>query len=125
MKSHFPSALVAAIVAIVAAPAFASDATGVWLRADGNTKIKITSCSAALCGFVAWKRRADAPGRIGQQVFFDMKRTGDSEWRGSALNPEDGNTYSGKIKLVGETLTTTGCALGGLVCKSFDWSRSN
>jgi len=115
----------AVLAAVVVAPAFASDATGVWLRSDGNTKIKIASCGGALCGFVAWKRLADAPGRIGQQVFFDMKQTNENEWRGSAFNPEDGNTYSGKLKLVGGTLTTTGCALGGLICKSFDWSRVN
>ena len=125
MTSYLRVLIVAAIVVTVTAPALASDPTGVWVRADGNTKIKIASCNAALCGFVAWKRLADAPGRIGQQVFFDMKQSGENEWRGSAFNPEDGNTYSGKITLVGEALTTTGCVLGGLICKSYDWSRTN
>ena len=125
MTNYLRALITAATVSIVVTPASANDATGLWLRGDGNAKIKITSCSAALCGFVAWKRQADAPGRIGQQVFFDMKKSGENEWRGSAFNPEDGNTYSGRMRLVGETLTTKGCGLGGLICKSFDWSRAN
>lgn len=125
MMNYLRSLTVAAVVAFTVTPAFASDASGIWLRKDGNTKIRIASCNAALCGFVAWKLLADAPGRVGQQVFFDMKPTGDNEWSGSAFNPEDGNTYAGKMKLVGEILTTTGCGLGGLICKSFDWSRAN
>lgn len=117
--------IVVVFATMIVVPAVANDATGVWLRADGNAKIKIAPCSASLCGFVAWKRLADAPGRVGQQVFFDMKQASENEWRGSAFNPEDGNTYAGRMKLIGETLTTTGCGLGGLICKSFDWSRAN
>lgn len=125
MIRHLRPLIFAVVVAIAVAPASAGDVTGVWLREDGNTKIKLSPCSAALCGFVAWKRKAGASGRIGQQVLFDMKQAGDNEWHGAAFNAEDGNTYSGKMKLVGETLTTTGCMLGGLLCKSYDWSRAN
>ena len=54
-----------------------------------------------------------------------MKPNGDNAWSGSAFNPEDGKNYSGKMTLSGDTLTTAGCVLGGLVCKSVKWSRVN
>ena len=37
---------------------------------------------------------------------------------GSAFNPDDGQTYTGKMSLSGATLTTQGCAMGGMICKS-------
>ena len=41
------------------------------------------------------------------------------------FNPEDGKTYTGKMSLSGGTLTTQGCAMGGMICKSSTWTRSN
>ena len=52
-----------------------------------------------------------------------MKPAGDNAWKGSAFNPEDGKIYSGKMTLAGDSLTTAGCVLGGLICKSFAWTR--
>lgn len=117
--------LFAAAAIILSTPVRANDITGSWLREDGNVKINIAPCGEALCGFVTWKRKPDAPGAIGQQILFDMKQNGASEWRGSAFNPEDGKKYSGKIGFAGGALTTTGCAIGGLICKSYNWARAN
>lgn len=52
-----------------------------------------------------------------------MKAAGENAWTGSAFNPEDGKTYSGKMTLSGSSLNTAGCIMGGLLCKSVDWSR--
>jgi uncharacterized protein (DUF2147 family) len=60
---------------------------------------------------------------IGLRVFYDMKPSAPNEWQGKAFNPEDGNTYSGKLILDGATLKTAGCVLGGLICKSYGWTR--
>lgn len=112
-------------IAVSTSVAWAGDATGVWLRSDGKTKVKLSPCGSALCGVVVWLRDKDAPGHIGQRVFYDMEPAGENQWRGSAFNPEDGKTYSGKMSLAGGALTTAGCVLGGLICKSFTWSRAN
>jgi len=109
-----------------AAVARADDATGVWLRDTGLSKVKFATCGAALCGTIAWiKPGVDTPAKIGQQVFSDMKPNGANAWSGTAFNPEDGKTYTGKMSLSGNTLTTQGCAMGGLMCKSSTWTRSN
>ncbi len=104
-------------------PALADGAKGVWLRQEGAARVKITTCGASLCGTIVWLKDPDGPGRVGARVFFDMRPNGANTWAGSAFNPEDGNTYSGKLAVSGDVLTTTGCALGGLICKSMSWSR--
>ncbi len=117
--------LATVMIAVSGAAAWAGDATGVWLRTDGKTKVKFSHCGGALCGAVVWLRDKDSPAHIGQRVFYDMKPAGENEWRGSAFNPDDGKTYSGKMSLSGGALTTAGCVLGGWICKSYSWSRAN
>ena len=117
--------LAAALLALTCAAASAADASGVWLRDSGASRVRIAPCGAALCGTIVWLKDADGPAKVGQKVFFDMKPNGDNAWSGSAFNPEDGKNYSGKMTLSGDTLTTAGCVLGGLVCKSVKWSRVN
>ena len=107
------------------APAVAGEAAGTWLRDTGASRVKFAACGAALCGTIVWLKDASSDAKVGQKVFFDMKPNGDNAWSGSAFNPEDGKNYSGKMTLSGDTLTTAGCVLGGLVCKSVKWSRVN
>jgi uncharacterized protein (DUF2147 family) len=78
----------------------------------------------AVCGSITWLRDSNSPAKIGQQVFFDMKPNGENTWAGSAFNPEDGKTYTGKMTLSGDRLVTAGCVLGGLICKSYTWARA-
>ena len=116
------------MIVLAAATAFstaalAADVTGEWLRADGVSKVRFSACGSAVCGTISWLKDPNAPAKVGQQVFFDMKPSGDNKWAGSAFNPEDGKTYSGKMTLSGDSLNTAGCVLGGLICKSVDWKR--
>jgi uncharacterized protein (DUF2147 family) len=78
----------------------------------------------AVCGSITWLRDPKDPGKVGQQVFFGMKPHGDGIWTGTAFNPEDGRTYSGKMTLTGDHLVTARCVLGGLICKSVSWTRA-
>ena len=64
------------------------------------------------------------PAKIGQRLFFDMKPSGENSWAGAAFNPDDGKRYTAKLTLSGDHLVTAGCVLGGLICKSFDWTRT-
>jgi uncharacterized protein (DUF2147 family) len=114
-----------AILTASASAAMASDVTGEWMREDGSARIRFSACGGeAICGFIAWKKDPNGPAKIGEQVFFDMKPNGADSWAGAAYNPEDGKRYSGKMTLSGDHLTTAGCVLGGLICKSFGWTRA-
>jgi uncharacterized protein (DUF2147 family) len=113
-----------AILTASASASSAGDVKGEWARDDGKTKVRFTACGAeAVCGAITWLKDPNSPGKIGEQVFFDMKPNGDNAWAGVAFNPEDGRRYTGKMTLSGDRLTTAGCVLGGLICKSFGWTR--
>jgi uncharacterized protein (DUF2147 family) len=115
----------AAILAAMGSSALAGDVKGEWARDDGKAKARFVSCGGdAICGSISWLRDKNDPGKLGQQVFFDMKPSGDDAWAGRAFNPEDGRTYSGKMTMSGDHLVTAGCVLGGLICKSLNWTRA-
>ncbi|MBK9083125.1 MAG: DUF2147 domain-containing protein [Rhizobiales bacterium] len=118
-------ALAAGVTIAAASGALAQDASGTWLRDSGASRVRIAPCGDALCGTIVWLKDASGPAKVGQRVFYDMKPNGAGSWAGKAFNPEDGKTYSGKMSLSGNSLTTAGCALGGLICKSVQWSRAN
>ena len=118
------------------ATALADDPTGTWLRADGLARVRVAPCGSALCGTVTWtaeprtdEHNPDPSLRsrriVGVRVFFDMRPNGENRWSGRAYNPEDGRSYSGQMTLSGRRLTTQGCVLGGLLCRSLTWNRVN
>ncbi|WP_374547115.1 DUF2147 domain-containing protein [Rhodoblastus sp.] len=107
------------------AGARAQEAEGVWMREDGASKVQFSPCGGGLCGTVVWLKNPNSKAHIGQKVFFDMARADQTSWTGQAFNPEDGKTYSGKIVVNGKKLRTSGCVLGGLICKSMNWVRAN
>ena len=104
-------------------PASAQQATGLWLRENGASHVRIAPCGDALCGFVAWVKDPDSASEVGMKVFFDMKPSSPGIWEGQAFNPEDQKTYTGKMVLDGNALKTSGCVFGGLICKSVNWTR--
>jgi uncharacterized protein (DUF2147 family) len=118
------SALTLAAVALGTLPAIA-DPSGTWLRDNGNSRVRLAPCGDAICGTIVWLKDADTASKVGQRVFFDMKPNGENKWSGKAFNPEDGKTYSGNMTLSGRSLTTSGCVLGGIICRSVNWSKVN
>ncbi len=107
------------------ATADAQEVTGTWQRDTGASRVRFAKCGEALCGTISWLRDPNGPAKLGQRIFYDMKPNGANKWSGSAFNPEDGKTYSGTMTLSGDTLTTAGCILGGLICRSVTWARTN
>jgi uncharacterized protein (DUF2147 family) len=105
--------------------AAAQDVSGTWLRETGASRVRFGKCGEAMCGTIVWLKDADGPAKMGQRVFYDMKPDGAGKWQGSAFNPEDGKTYSGTMTLQGSQLKTSGCVLGGLICRTTNWSRVN
>ena len=115
----------AAAVLIGCGAAQAQELGGTWQRDTGASRVRFAKCGEALCGTISWLKDANGPAKIGQRIFYDMKPNGAGKWSGSAFNPEDGKTYSGTMALSGETLTTSGCVMGGLICRSVKWSKVN
>ena len=118
------SLLAALALCSSAVPALA-DPSGTWLRDNGASRVKIAPCGSNMCGSIVWVKDTDGPGKVGQRVFYDMAAAGPNKWNGKAFNPEDGKTYSGSMVLNGSSLTTSGCVLGGLICRTVNWSKVN
>jgi len=67
-----------AILTASAPAAIAGDVRGEWARDDGKTKVRFIACGAdAVCGSITGLKDPNSPGKIGEQVFFDMKPNGD------------------------------------------------
>ena len=105
--------------------AAAQEVVGTWERDTGASRVRFTKCGDSLCGSLSWLKDEKGPAKVGQRIFYDMKPNGANKWSGSAFNPEDGKTYSGTMTLSGSTLTTAGCVMGGLICRSVKWNRMN
>jgi uncharacterized protein (DUF2147 family) len=122
-----------------------ADPIGTWLTEGGRSRVRITDCGGALCGSIVWlkepndpetgkpkldKFNADSGKRtrplIGVSIVLSMKPNGASKWSGQVYNAEDGKTYSGNLTEQGpNAVHLEGCALGGLVCKGQNWTRTN
>jgi uncharacterized protein (DUF2147 family) len=102
----------------------ANEVLGTWLRDNGALQVKFEPCGDAICGNVVWlKPGSESKAKVGQQLFFDMRPAGANSWTGKATSPDSGSVYSGKMSIEGSTLSTSGCMVGGLICKSANWRR--
>jgi uncharacterized protein (DUF2147 family) len=132
------AALLATTLCFAHDGALAGEATGTWLRSSGSSKIRIEACGNALCGTVVWEKnpRKDIynpdPAKreepvVGRRVLLGLKPTDTADqWKGEVYNAEDGKTYTGYVTLQSDgSLKLQGCVLGGLICKSDQWSRSH
>lgn len=123
--------LTAAAVALIAGQALADPIFGTWATVpddNGNSgHIKIEACGDAICGTLI--KSFDSAGKeftsenIGRQMIWDMKpRNGGNYGGGKVYSPDRDQTYSGKLKLDGDTLTVQGCVL--VVCRDGGvWTR--
>jgi len=131
---------------IAQTPARAADPFGTWLTADKKGKVHIVNCGGALCGNLVWvqepidpetnkpktdKNNVSASKKtrplVGIPIVLNMKpgSTPDT-WDGQVYNAEDGNTYSGSFTMTGATTAQLkGCVMGGLICKSQAWTKTN
>jgi uncharacterized protein (DUF2147 family) len=109
---------------LTASSGLADDVFGTWLRDNGNVRVKFEPCGDAIRGNIVWlKSSSDSKAKVGQRIFFDMRPDGANSWTGKAANPDNGSIYSGKMSVEGSTLSTSGCIIGGLICKSANWRK--
>ncbi len=134
MKLKF--ALAAALLASLSLPASAQDASGTWLTASGETRVRIAPCGGNLCGTIAWTKNAGAKDEHNPNAalksrnlvginMITMKPAGDKKWSGTLYNPQDGKTYSGTLTVnSASSLSLSGC-VAGIFCRSQNWTRVN
>lgn len=126
----------AVALSLLSLPASAQDASGTWLTASGETRVRIAPCGGGLCGTIAWVKNTGAKDEnnpnaalksrslIGVNM-IQMKPAGDKKWSGTLYNPQDGKTYSGTLtQNDANSLSLSGC-VAGIFCRSQTWTRVN
>lgn len=144
MRTAAITALIAAVALSLALPASAEQQpTGLWRMANGKVTVKVTPCGAKLCGIVvALKKPRDGKGRprldkenpnpqlrkrpvIGLTILSNMQPSGGNGWTGTIYNPDDGNTYTSRLKLqTPDTMQVQGC-VATVLCRSMKFIRVN
>jgi uncharacterized protein (DUF2147 family) len=137
-------------LAVIAANLFVAPAvgaeprlTGTWLTEDKSSHVVFQPCDLDDCGQVVWLREPtdpetgkpwrdkfnpDEPLRrrplVGLSMITGLKPVGESRWEGRLYNPLDGQTYTGRLAILGpDRLQLKGCALAGLICSTEVWTR--
>ena len=119
------------------------DVNGTWLSGDGDGLIAVrvegTRISATILG--SRNDQVDRPGTdvnnpdpmlrsrplIGLELFDGFRYEGDGEWSGGTIyDPNNGKTYSCKLKLTGpDTLKVRGFIGISLIGRSETWKRQS
>lgn len=122
---HTRSTLAIASMLTMAAPitALAADPSGVWLRGDGNARVRIAPCGGNICATNLWIKDTSKGEAAGDVLILRVKADAAGRYAGSAYDPKRKLNYSMKMSVASKELKTTGCIVGGLLCKTVSWTR--
>lgn len=126
--------LLAALAALaLAGPAAANDLMGTWRTApddNGNTGlIRVVQCGPSLCGTLVEAYDASgavmASGNVGRQIIWDTNPTTNAgEYVGMLYSPDRDRDYRSRLQLSGDSLSVSGCVMGGAICREGGvWQR--
>lgn len=124
MNAGLVAGPLSAAILFTALPAFAlePDPNGLWARGDGNAHVKIARCGADLCATNVWIRDSSKGEAVGDVLVMKVSQA-DGVLTGTAYDPKRKISYSMRISGSTDALSTRGCIVGGLICKSVSWSR--
>lgn len=123
-----------AMAALVAAAGTAPPSiAGGWVNPARSVTVAIAPCGDEYCGTVEWAsdkaaadaRRGGTDPLVGTRLFTRLAPKGDRRWAGRVFVPDINKTSRATLSLVApDRLKVTGCAVGGLLCKSQLWTRA-
>jgi len=99
------------------------DPRGHWLRADGVARVEVAPCGPDLCMTNVWIKPGVTDEKVGEYIRLEVKPTGPGHWKGTGYDPQRDLAFSTDMEVAGDSMTTGGCLVGGLVCKSTPWTR--
>lgn len=125
MKRFFTVTSLFAVTAGFANIAQAADIDGQWARGDGNAKVRISACGSDICAINTWIKPGTPKEKKGDKLVMKIKPGADGVYSGTAFDPQRDLTYKLTVTVNGDTMTTRGCVVAGLLCKGVDWTRIN
>ncbi len=135
----------AVLMLFTASPVFAGspDAIlGEWVTEGDKSFVEIYKCDELFCGKIVWlKNPKDEEGKekvdkknpdetmrsrklLGLPILWGFTYSGEDEWKeGKIYDPQNGKTYSCRIKLEGEKLKVRGFIGFSLLGRTSVWTR--
>ena len=95
---------------------------GVWARGDGDARVRIAPCGKSICATNLWIRDPASSEKVGDVLVMTVKEEGGA-LKGTAYDRQRNLNLSFEMTVAPNALTTRGCVLGGVICKSVAWSR--
>jgi uncharacterized protein (DUF2147 family) len=122
-RTFCASVLLMATVLISAGRSAGLDPIGVWTRRDGGTRIQITPCGSNLCAVNTWVRDPQGNEKVGDTLVLTLTPASPSVMQGKAYDQRRQMTYSMTMTFDPVGMTTHGCIVFGLLCKTAEWAR--
>ena len=97
-------------------------AKGSWLRGDGIARVLVSACGAALCMKNTWIKPGSSE-KVGEYLVLDVKPAGGNTWSGRGRDPQRDVSFSAEMSVEGDRMTTSGCVVGGFICRTTQWTR--
>ena len=99
----------------------AADPSGVWLRDDGNARVRIAPCGGNICATNLWIGDTSKGEEAGDRLVMSLKPKSPDTLAGTAYDAKRDRTYSITVQVSENALLTRGCILGGVLCTNVHW----
>lgn len=123
MKRVVVMGTVTILLASAATSIHAGELDGDWARGDGNAKVRIAPCGENICATNTWIKPGTPREKAGDQLIMDIKPDAAGGYSGTAFDPQRDKSYRLSITISGNSMTTKGCIVAGLLCKGINWTR--
>ena len=107
---------------------------GYWSNASGSVIVLVAPCAEqGWCGTVQWASdsastdaaRAGTQKLVGTEIMQGFVPIDANRWKGRLFVPDLNRRSKAELRLLeADRLRVRGCTMGGLVCKSQVWTRS-
>ena len=101
-----------------------ADPSGVWLRDDGNARVRIAPCGTNICATNLWIRDTSKGEEAGDRLVMSLQPKSPDTLSGTAYDAKRERTYSITVQVSDNSLLTRGCILGGVLCKNVRWQAA-
>jgi len=98
---------------------------GVWLRDDGNARVRIAPCGSKICATNLWIKDASKGEEVGDRLVMSLDRMSETKLAGTAYDPKRDRSYALTVIVGHNSLITRGCILRGLLCRNVNWEQVN